>query len=86
MIKQAGRSKKDKYFLTKKIFDWIISTMNCIGSLRGTRLYCDLDDLYEAAREESVDIMKIEKEINNGIRKKVLEKRDSYIILFANEI
>jgi len=30
--------------------------------------------------------MKIEKEINNGIKKKIFEKRDSYIILINSEI
>ena len=86
LIKKAGRTKKDKLFLTKKIFEWIISTMNCIGSQRGTRLYCDLDDLYESAREEIVDIMKIDKEIDYGIRKKVFERRDSFLILINSDI
>ncbi len=86
LAKEAGKRKKDKKFLIRRIFDWIISTMDCIGSQRGTRVYCNLDDLYEAAREEEVDIMKIDKEIHNGIQKKVFEIRDSYIILIASEI
>ncbi|MHA1718772.1 MAG: helicase-related protein [Promethearchaeota archaeon] len=83
LTNQIKKTKKIKLFKIKKIFDWIISTMTCIGSQRGTRLYCDLDELYEAARNEEVDIMKIDREINNGIQKKIFEKRDSFIILIS---
>ena len=71
---------KDKIFLTKKTFRWLISTMGCIGSIRGTKLYCDLDDLYLAAKDEEMNIINIEKEIQNGITKKIFEKTNNFLI------
>ena len=80
-LSKSNKSKgKKKLFLTKKTFTWLISTMGCIGSIRGTKLYCDLDDLYLAAKEEEMDIIKIEKEIQNGITKKIFEKTNNFLI------
>jgi len=80
-LKKANISKgKDKLFLTKKTFSWLISTMECIGSIRGTKLYCDLDDLFLAAKEEEMNIINIEKEIQNGINKKFFEKANNFLI------
>ncbi|QEE16560.2 helicase-related protein [Promethearchaeum syntrophicum] len=80
-LSKSNKTKgKEKLFLTKKTFTWLISTMGCIGSIRGTKLYCDLDDLYLAAKEEEMDIIKIEKEIQNGITKKMFEKTNNFLI------
>ena len=80
-LRKSNKSKrKEKLFLTKKTFRWLMSTMGCIGSIRGTKLYCDLDDLYLAAKEEEMDIIKIEKEIQNGITKKIFEKTNNFLI------
>ena len=56
-----------KQYKTKWVFDWILSTMESVGSQTGNRLYCQLDELHLAAKEESIPTMKIDREIDNGI-------------------
>jgi Fanconi anemia group M protein len=69
-------------FHTKKIFDWIIITLKILGTEVKTGYYCNLDDLYQAAREEDLDLRKIEMEITHGKKTGRLQIKHNYLYYF----
>ncbi|UYP48516.1 ATP-dependent RNA helicase SrmB [Candidatus Lokiarchaeum ossiferum] len=79
--KEISRNKiTQKQFQVKWIFDWIINTMETLGTQVGNRLYCSLDDLHQAAIEENFSILKMDKEIEFGMKMKHFSSKNSMII------
>ena len=54
--------------ITKKIFNWLISTMEISGEIKGNYLYCDLDTLFKEANKEKIDPIKIELTVDRCIK------------------
>ena len=75
-----GNKSKNKTFLTRYIFDWIYTTMVVLGSTNKDYTYCDLDELYQAATEEDIDPIKIQKEIAYGIKCHIFQTNQSQLI------
>ncbi|MHA1518889.1 MAG: helicase-related protein [Promethearchaeota archaeon] len=66
--------------ITKKVFEWILSTMETIGSLRKNVLYCGLEELFKLAGEEGIDHLKLEVTINRSLQAKLFMERNSQLL------
>ncbi|MHA1584281.1 MAG: helicase-related protein [Promethearchaeota archaeon] len=78
-LKYTPKKPKLK-FLTKKILNWILFTMEILGYRQKAYIYCNIEDLYQAAKEEDINIMKIEREIDYGRKNQTFETRHSQLI------
>ncbi|MHA1746737.1 MAG: DEAD/DEAH box helicase [Promethearchaeota archaeon] len=77
-----AKNTSERAFHTKKIFDWIFTTIKILGTEVKTGFYCNLDDLYQAAREEELDLRKIEIEITHGKKTGQLQIKHNYLYYF----
>lgn len=68
-----------KYGITKKYYDWILSTMELSGELKGNCLYFELDALYSEARNEEIDSIKIEITIDRCLKAGIFQTAGAYL-------
>ena len=78
--KKMVKKPTQKQFQVKWVFDWILNTMETLGTQVGNRLYCPLDELQKATVDEEIPIMKIEKEIDFGIKMNHFSSKNSMLI------
>lgn len=65
--------------ITKKYFDWLISTMEIEGETKGNYLYCELDALYSEAKKENIDPIKIEITVDRCLKAGILNSSGPYL-------
>ncbi len=78
--RETHSSQKARKFLTKWVFDWICSTMKVLGSHYKTFLYYPLDELYQTAQEEEIDPLKIQMELDYGVKNHAFRIKKNYVI------
>ncbi|MHA1672688.1 MAG: hypothetical protein ACTSYI_03590, partial [Promethearchaeota archaeon] len=66
--------------ITKKVFDWILATMETVGSLRKNVLYCGIEELFQLAKEEGVDHLKLEVTIDRSLQANLFMERNSHLL------
>ena len=78
---QHSCNKKSQYQgLVKKYYRWLSTTIKVIGDKKQNKIYCELDRLYDIAKLEEINIMTIEKEIEQAKKKQICEIRKQMLI------